>query len=476
LTGWGRGDGPIATQFYEQVFNLNKWQLGTHQRSCNSIYTCLGTPTNWASQCTFRSETNNTLFTCEGTGQGSWDGGKFEKPGDVYNGLCNGTKSNCVACGTTTCSTDGKGACNINSCASVADMMAGGCALFTQQTLAVPYAIPCTDPLALRENKYTNINMSKAYPSWFHDATPHFDSEWDNFYAASVLFLRSCYQVAFSLPGPDGEPGLDYCVHEPGPQGHHCVNFATNHSACYPHKGACVGCAGGTHGGCQDASTNICYPVNSSSDQCMVDPPGCVDTLVDQKNWTDNTGKNGCGVYAYCDGTPGHCAKDLNWCEAFGGPSYPGAGGLDPNQACCACGGGSSANQRRCYVPDPNPCFNESLYTLSQESAVPVQTLCTMLNLTNCSNISFEVSVPIPNSQPGSPTPAPGPAPPTPAPPSPAPTPAPPTPAPPGPAPTPVPGGQCTGCIGGSKGDCKAVSNVCFPATAGTCPPGTTHC
>jgi hypothetical protein len=34
----------------------------------------------------------------------------------------------------------------------------------------------------------------------------------------------------------------------------------------------------------------------------------------------------------------------------------------------------------------------------------------------------------------------------------------------------------CTGCIGGSKGDCKGAANVCFPATAGVCPPKTIHC
>jgi hypothetical protein len=61
---------------------------------------------------------------------------------------------------------------------------------------------------------------------------------------------------------------------------------------------------------------------------------------------------------------------------------------------------------------------------------------------------------------------------PTPAAPTPAPAPGVPTPAPP----TPAAGGQCTGCIGGSKGECKAPSNVCFPATAGACPAGTTHC
>jgi hypothetical protein len=70
---------------------------------------------------------------------------------------------------------------------------------------------------------------------------------------------------------------------------------------------------------------------------------GCADALVDQKNWTDSV-KNGCGTYAYCDGTPGHCEKALNWCKAFG--TIKGAGGLDPNQACCACGGGSSLAQK----------------------------------------------------------------------------------------------------------------------------------
>jgi hypothetical protein len=462
----GDPSGPIAAQYFDQLFNLNKWQLGTHQQSCADEYVCPGTVCTTSHSC---SAKNNTMFTCVGT---------LEK-----NYQCNGTKSKCTACGTTTCSTDGKGACNLRRCASVADMLAQQCMIFPGQTVAIPFAIPCTDPLALVSNKYTNINPNEATPSWYRDGMPYFDSEWNRFFGPNCAIdgvPTNCSQVAFGLPAPDGFPsGPDdpthYCVHEPGPEGHHCVNFAFNHSCVTP----CVGCAGGTHGGCQDASTKMCYPAKPDG-SCMVDPPGCADALVDQKNWTDSTGKNGngCGVYAYCDGTPGHCAKDLNWCEAYG--TIKGASGLDPNQACCACGGGSSANQTRqtsCGSKDSptynpySPCFNESLYTLSKESAVPVQTLCTTLNLTNCSFISFEVSVPIPNSQPGSPTPAPGPAPPTPAPPGPTPTPA-----PPGPAPTPVPGGQCTGCIGGSKGECKAASNVCFPATAGACPAGTTHC
>jgi hypothetical protein len=290
-TGFGQGDGPVAAQFYEHVFDLNKWQFGTRQYS-----------------------------SCGGYGP-------------VYN----------------------------YSCASAADMRSGGCVLFTQQTLAIPYAISCTNPVALVTNKYTNINLNEARPSWYRDGTPYFDSEWNYLYGEKTQNESNCTQVGFALPLPGGGPWgpydsfTDHCEHDPGPQGHHCVNFAYNHT---------------------------------------------------------------CNL---------------------------------------------SAGDNRCY--------NESLYTLSQESAVPVQTLCTMLNLTNCSNISVLVSVPIPNSQPGSPTPAPpGPAP-TPTPPAPGPTPA-----PPGPAPTPVPGGQCTGCIGGSKGECKAASNVCFPATAGACPAGTTHC
>jgi hypothetical protein len=118
--------------------------------------------------------------------------------------------------------------------------------------------------------------------------------------------------------------------------------------------------------------------------------------------------------------------------------------------------------------PTPSP-YNESLYTVSQATGVPVAELCSKYQLKNCSFISVLTAVEIPNSAPSSPTPAPGP--PTP------PAPAAPTPAPPGPAPpTPTPGGQCTGCIGGSHGECKAASNVCFPATAGACPAGTTHC
>jgi hypothetical protein len=119
-------------------------------------------------------------------------------------------------------------------------------------------------------------------------------------------------------------------------------------------------------------------------------------------------------------------------------------------------------------APDP---FNESLWTVSQETGVPTSELCSKYNLTDCNFIGLQNALEIPNSAPSGPTPAPGPAPPTPAPPSPAPTPS-----PPGPAPTPVPSGQCTGCIGGSHGECKAASNVCFPATAGACPAGTTHC
>jgi hypothetical protein len=116
--------------------------------------------------------------------------------------------------------------------------------------------------------------------------------------------------------------------------------------------------------------------------------------------------------------------------------------------------------------PDP---YNESLWTVSQATGVPTSELCSKYNLTNCSFIELVTAVEIPNSAPSGPTPAPGPpTPPAPA----APTPAPPSPAPP----TPAPGGQCTGCIGGSHGECKAASNVCFPATAGACPSGTTHC
>jgi hypothetical protein len=54
------------------------------------------------------------------------------------------------------------------------------------------------------------------------------------------------------------------------------------------------------------------------------------------------------------------------------------------------------------------------------------------------------------------------------------PTPVSPTPKPAGP--TPAPSGQCTGCVGGTHGQCKAGSGVCYPTSAGVCPPGTTHC
>jgi hypothetical protein len=140
------------------------------------------------------------------------------------------------------------------------------------------------------------------------------------------------------------------------------------------------------------------------------------------------------------------------------------------------------------YHP-PNITYNESLATVAHETGTTWQALCAEYNLTNCSFVSVITGVAIPNS-PSSPTP-----PPTPAgstgfycdfasnsckPGGPyhsiqecnaqcttSPTPAPPTPA---------AGGQCTGCIGGSKGECKAPSSVCFPATAGACPAGTTHC
>jgi len=46
----------------------------------------------------------------------------------------------------------------------------------------------------------------------------------------------------------------------------------------------------------------------------------------------------------------------------------------------------------------------------------------------------------------------------------------------PGPGPGPSPGGQCTGCIGGTSGECKASNNVCYPKTSGVCPAGTTAC
>jgi hypothetical protein len=218
-------------------------------------------------------------------------------------------------------------------------------------------------------------------------------------------------------------------------------------------------------------------------------------------------GTNGEFNFTAAERVPGS-TNSSNFCENSPGPN---------GQHCFKLGYGDSK-----ISPDKF----ESLWTTAVETGEPWQTLCAKYSLTNCSFINSFVALGIDNSagpvppigldvccydagstsvggyyttcidgckgrntthcpytkchpcSGGKPCPSVTPTPPTPPTPA-APTPAPPipapTPAPPGPAPTPAPGG-CPGCIGGSHGVCKAPSNVCFPASAGVCPAGTTHC
>ena len=59
----------------------------------------------------------------------------------------------------------------------------------------------------------------------------------------------------------------------------------------------------------------------------------------DGTHWWVTVEADSCGTFAYCDGTPGHCQGDINWCDTYG--STVGQGGMSANQACCACGGGA---------------------------------------------------------------------------------------------------------------------------------------
>ena len=73
--------------------------------------------------------------------------------------------------------------------------------------------------------------------------------------------------------------------------------------------------------------------------------------LADGSAWTIMTSDT-CSTFAYCDGTPGHCVNDAVWCSLYG--HIVGQGGMDANQACCACGGGVPA-PRPTPLPTPVP-------------------------------------------------------------------------------------------------------------------------